>query len=124
MLEHRPQIVAVRDAELAATLRDKAPDGTRVLHGAEGLIEENEARVNKNLRELADKHPAVTQAKVMHGKPSTAILEAAKSLGADCIVIVSHKPGIEDYFIGSTAARVVRHAACSVHVYRQGTLAH
>ncbi|MGH1416762.1 MAG: universal stress protein [Pelagimonas sp.] len=35
-----------------------------------------------------------------------------------CIVIGSHKPGLSDYLLGSTAARVVRHAPCAVHVYR------
>ena len=36
----------------------------------------------------------------------------------DCVVIASHRPGLQDYLLGSTAARVVRHAACSVHVLR------
>ncbi|MBT8411941.1 MAG: universal stress protein, partial [Octadecabacter sp.] len=36
----------------------------------------------------------------------------------DCIIMASHQPGLEDYFLGSTAARVVRHAKCSVHVIR------
>jgi 1-deoxy-D-xylulose-5-phosphate reductoisomerase len=39
MLRHRPRIVAVRDASLADSLRAKAPGGTRVLHGPEGLLE-------------------------------------------------------------------------------------
>ena len=38
--------------------------------------------------------------------------------GVDCIVMGSHKPGFSDYLLGSTAARVVRHAPCAVHVYR------
>jgi universal stress protein F len=33
-------------------------------------------------------------------------------------VIASHRPGIQDYFLGSTASRVVRHANCTVHVMR------
>ena len=36
----------------------------------------------------------------------------------ECIVMGSHKPGFSDYLLGSTAARVVRHAPCAVHVYR------
>ena len=46
------------------------------------------------------------------------ILEWAESNKVDCIIINSHKPGLQDYFLGSTAARVVRHAQCSVHVIR------
>mgnify|MGYP001209095560 FL=1 len=53
------------------------------------------------------------------GKPSKQILDCAKDNGADLIMIASHKPGLSDYFIGSTAARVVRHAPCSVLVSRR-----
>ncbi|WP_136658220.1 universal stress protein [Nitratireductor sp. XY-223] len=46
------------------------------------------------------------------------IVDYAEEHGVDCIIIASHRPGIEDYFLGSTAARVVRHAQCAVHVIR------
>ncbi|HEY0214614.1 MAG TPA: universal stress protein [Paenirhodobacter sp.] len=52
------------------------------------------------------------------GSPATEILRIAEDSGADCIVIASHRPGFGDYLIGSTAARVVRHAHCSVLVMR------
>ncbi len=52
------------------------------------------------------------------GNPGRLIVDYAKDNGIDCIIIASHRPGIEDYFLGSTAARVVRHAQCSVHVIR------
>ncbi len=55
---------------------------------------------------------------VRHGHAAQAILDAADEGGHDCIVIASHKPGMQDYFLGSTAARVVRHARCGVHVLR------
>jgi len=42
----------------------------------------------------------------------------ATEAGTGCIVIGSHKPGLRDYLLGSTAAKVVRHAACAVHVKR------
>ena len=35
------------------------------------------------------------------------------------IVIASHDPGLVDYLLGSVAARVVRHAHCSVLVTRK-----
>ena len=56
--------------------------------------------------------------KVLEGHPNHGILDYANKMEADCIVIASHKPGIQDYFLGSTAARVVRHAKCAVHVIR------
>ncbi|MEX3008187.1 universal stress protein [Hoeflea sp. TYP-13] len=52
------------------------------------------------------------------GHPGRFIVDFAKENGIDCIIIASHRPGIEDYFLGSTAARVVRHAQCAVHVIR------
>ena len=56
--------------------------------------------------------------RVMHGHAATEINAYAEREGVDCIVIASHKPEFVDYFLGSTAARVVRHAPCSVHVMR------
>ena len=58
------------------------------------------------------------EAHVVTGHAARTILDYAEQIGADCIVIASHDPGIQDYFLGSTAARVVRHAHCAVHVVR------
>ena len=55
---------------------------------------------------------------VLGGQAGREIVAFADRIGADCIVIASHKPGLQDYFLGSTAGRVVRHASCSVHVIR------
>ena len=60
----------------------------------------------------------ITARAFKHGAPAQQILAHAKEIKADCIVIASHKPGLQDYFLGSTANRVVRHAACAVHVLR------
>ena len=46
------------------------------------------------------------------------VVDFAAEMKADCIVMGSHKPGLADYLLGSTAARVVRHAPCAVHVMR------
>ena len=58
------------------------------------------------------------EAKVLLGHPGRLIPEYAEEIGADCIVVGSHKAGLGDYLLGSTAARVVRHASCPVHVLR------
>lgn len=61
--------------------------------------------------------PDVTvQVKVGHAAQT--ILDEAEDSKHDCVVIASHRPGLQDYFLGSTAARVVRHAQCGVHVLR------
>lgn len=55
---------------------------------------------------------------VVVGHAANTILDWSEKNDVDCIVISSHQPGLSDYFLGSTAARVVRHAKCSVHVVR------
>ncbi len=55
------------------------------------------------------------------GHSARTIIDYASSNNIDCIVIGSHKPGLADYFLGSTAARVVRHAECAVHVHRENS---
>jgi len=47
------------------------------------------------------------------------VLEEAKGIGADLIVMSSHLPAMRTYFLGSNAAHVVRYAKCSVLVVRQ-----
>ncbi len=42
----------------------------------------------------------------------------ANSHDVGCIVMASHRPGLQDYLLGSTAARVLRHANCSVYIVR------
>ncbi len=47
-----------------------------------------------------------------------AITKYAEEIGADCIIVGSHKSEVQDYFLGSTTSRIVRHAHCAVHVLR------
>ena len=55
---------------------------------------------------------------LLKGHSGRAITDYATEVNADCIIVGSHKPGMRDVFLGSTAARIVRHAQCSVHVLR------
>ena len=55
---------------------------------------------------------------LISGHAGRAIVDYAAENGVDCIIVASHRPGFEDLFLGSTAARVVRHAKCSGHVIR------
>ena len=70
-----------------------------------------------SLKEMAGADTAV-EVKVLHGHAAAEINSYAERSGADCIVVASHKPEFSDFFLGSTAARVVRHAPCSVLVMR------
>ena len=44
------------------------------------------------------------------------VLEEAKEIQADLIVMSSHRPAMRTYFLGSNAGHVVRYARCSVLV--------
>lgn len=55
---------------------------------------------------------------IIKGRSYRAIIDYAAEHNVDCIVVGSNKPGLNDFFLGSTAARVVRHAPCAVHVCR------
>lgn len=46
------------------------------------------------------------------------VLAQAEKCTADLIVLGAHKAGFYDFLLGGNAARVVRHAACSVFVVR------
>lgn len=58
------------------------------------------------------------QAIVAHGTIYREILRAAKGIGADLIVMASHRPELKDYLLGPNTARVVRHFGKSVIVVR------
>lgn len=83
-----PQTIAARKSEIERLLKEL----TAKIDNAEGIV--------------------------LHGSAGRMITAWAKENGADCIVIASHRPNFSDILIGSTAAWVVRHANCAVHVVR------
>ena len=80
------------------------------------LLEKNLANARKELALHAEQAGAETE--IRWGHPSIVILEYANEICADLIVVASHRPGLHDYFLGATAARVIRHALCPVLVDR------
>jgi nucleotide-binding universal stress UspA family protein len=73
-------------------------------------LEEQAAQVPKELLEKTE---------VTIGVPWQAICEAARRDGADLIIVGSHGYAGLDHLLGTTAAKVVNHAACSVLVVRE-----
>ncbi|MFK7879830.1 universal stress protein [Roseobacter sp.] len=69
------------------------------------------------LTESAKALPGASAA-LVSGHAGKTIVDYANEHDIDCIIMASHRPGIEDFFLGSTASRVVRHAGCSVHIIR------
>jgi nucleotide-binding universal stress UspA family protein len=82
-------------------------------------------RVRENARELlqsaTEQYPGRKfETELLDGKPAARILDAAARHRAELIVVGTHgRGGIEDFFIGSVAARVVRKAQCPVMTVRQ-----
>ena len=98
VVEDVPATVA---AQLPATVHQKIVDN------AKGALEA-----------MANTAVAKPEAVIRVGHPPTAIIELAEEKGADLIIVASHRPDWHDFLLGSTAARVVRHAQCSVLVVR------
>ncbi|MGK6315302.1 universal stress protein [Neorhizobium sp. DT-125] len=70
------------------------------------------------LFDLREKVGIAAEIEIRQGSPAREILAASQERGADLIVVASHVPDLSNYFIGATADRVVRHAACSVLIDR------
>ena len=75
------------------------------------------AKIRKSLEALADGSDDI-DCIVTTGKPGVRITEVAKEIDADLIIVGAHHPSAVDYFMGSTASRVARRAACSVLIQR------
>ena len=92
-------VEAYLPSDLRQSARTEAKETLKALAKANGLDENAEVV----LRE---------------GQPARTIIDFAAEIGAELIVIASHDPNLSDYLLGSTAARVVRHAGCSVFIAR------
>jgi len=55
---------------------------------------------------------------VVTGKAGMRIAHYAREKGVDLIIVGSHHPTAQDYFLGSTAARVSRRAPCAGCILR------
>ncbi|MCY4287104.1 MAG: universal stress protein [Aestuariivita sp.] len=79
--------------------------------------EESRARTQAALDEIAQGLPSA-EAILIEGHSGRSILDWAKQHEPDLIIIASHRPGMQDLLLGSTATQVVRNAQCAVHVIR------
>lgn len=80
-------------------------------------LSESRAATEAELARMAAGLPRA-EAVVVEGHSGRTILDWVEANTVDCIVIASHRPGMQDLLLGSTASQVVRHAACAVHVVR------
>lgn len=122
---------AVRFAEefggeltLLYVLESESMTGFMAIPEATAFVEDDIVAAGKNLRALigAVRHGKIERPhwKVRAGLPSHEIVEAAKEMDVDLIVVATHGyTGWKHFCIGSTAERVVRAAPCPVLVVRE-----
>jgi universal stress protein F len=93
------------------------------MHGSEDYpLQQWKDDAEKKLIEIANKHiPKKLRAGVVveNGTVYKEIVEAAKDLDIDQIVMGAHRPSLADFLLGPNSARVARHAGCSVTVVRE-----
>ena len=82
------------------------------------IIDKSLESSQTELKAIANASGIKMDIEVRTGHSYNTILDVAEDKGADLVIIASHRPGLQDYFLGSTAAKVVRHAKCSVLVIR------
>ncbi|UZD91516.1 universal stress protein [Cognatishimia activa] len=110
------QLVDPKGKITALTVLEAIPDFVQAQVPHEiytNRVAEAEASLKSDLGGVTDVEPVVVS-----GHSYRTILDYANEANVDCIIITSHKPEFSDYLIGSTAARVVRHAKCCVVVLR------
>ena len=109
--------ICAKGGEIIALHVYDEPQGTAAAFMDENVVKEAVASAKIQLAEKTEGLQNVSTDLVV-GHTYRTIIDYASQHGVDCIVMGSHKPGLSDYFLGSTAARVVRPAACAVHVFR------
>ena len=100
-----------------------APVGMSIVGGffPEDYEEKVNQRVKQSLADIIsglDLEGVEVNLHVIHGTVYEEIVRSAELLDVDLIVMVAHRPELKDYLLGPNAARVVRHARCSVLVIR------
>lgn len=92
------------------------------MHGSEDYpLQEWKDNATQELQEIAGKHipkDLLAGVVVENGTVYKEIVEAAKDLDIDQIVMGAHRPSLADFLLGPNSARVARHAGCSVTVVR------
>jgi len=106
-----------RDGEILAVHVYEILQGSAKAFVAQQDVDNATAAAQSRIEERVKDEPDI-QAVLLKGHSGRALTDYATEVGADCILVGAHKPGLRDFLLGSTAARVVRHADCAVVVLR------
>lgn len=111
------RLIGSEDAEVIAVhVVDHVPGFSRVYAGdidKEEIVKTAKQSIMQRFGDLGNLQPVV-----LEGHAGRTVTDYANEIGADCIICGAHRPGLSDFFLGSTAARIMRYANCSVHVLR------
>ncbi|MFI5226091.1 MAG: universal stress protein [Candidatus Limnocylindrales bacterium] len=115
---------------VVSVVDDVAAFGLPLVVPSEHARLEMEAAINREVESVLEstarvvERPGVTvDARVLHGRAGTAIVEAATALGADLVVVGSRGHSqLASMLLGSTSDEVVDHAPCPVLVVRDSEI--
>jgi universal stress protein F len=82
------------------------------------MVEASRKHAMNTLTELQQKHGVKGRVEIRVGGAAGVINAFAEEMEGDLVIIASHRPGLIDYFIGSTASRVASHCKCAVLIDR------
>ena len=111
------QLLGTPDAKVTLLHVVKHIPGYAISYMPADYLAEARGAIQKELDELAAKLPNA-KGVVIEGHSGRSILDWADTNKPDLVIIASHRPGMQDLLLGSTATQVVRHAPCAVHVVR------
>lgn len=121
MLRTAGEIAGLHDAQVTLVHVGAELPPDVALHLPDDFQRRRSEELANQLSKWAESLNLPSQAKhvcVRHGPIYREILAQAEADDADLIIIGCHKPGAADFLLGSNAARVSQHAACSVYVMR------
>ncbi|MGB0630008.1 MAG: universal stress protein [Alphaproteobacteria bacterium] len=117
-LQMAKQMASANDSKICLLHVNETMPGYVAAHLPDDFGERAVKTAQEALQKAAEANGVTADIVVRSGNPAAEILAYADEAGVDMIILPSHDPGLADYLLGSTAARVVRHAHCSVTVLR------
>lgn len=85
---------------------------------ANKIVDETNKRLHEFVDDYIEKEGVPVQHIVTTGNVYESIIQTAKKIDADLIIMTAHRQELKDYLLGPNAARVVRHSDRSVLVVR------
>jgi nucleotide-binding universal stress UspA family protein len=104
--------------QITAVHVHEPPNSSILAYLDEEVVQKSHQKAETKLGNRVKDEDGIAQVLLEGQSAGRMITEYANTHGADCIVLASHQPGMKEFFLGSTAALIVRHAHCSVHVLR------